>query len=484
MQRFWLLGALVAVTACVEDAGEPAADDNADGGVADDNDGGNLGSDAAAGDWAVDAAWPDEGTEPDVDAPPPPPPPPPEGQGCDAYCARLDECFAPACPPLDGNTRQLCRAGCRGQGDATLREWAQLECDAFNDRIFATSDQLARFCDDSIPPPEGCDAVCDLAEQCGAPGGREGCLGTCRAVGKDTLECLRGAQNCMQFGRCFQRPPMPPDDGQRCQAYCGRQAQCVFLECAAGTLPDGFNDACQANCRQDPPPQEEMAWVFEQLCPDVVVGVRQRHDEIDARCENDEDEVCELLCRDTIGGCDDGFDQDECEAECADFDEPNLVCLQVADDCGEVNACFGDPEGQARCTRFCEHLQGCLEEACPPRVIPPPLSVNCTAGCLDDPPEEMALGEWEALSCREVRQTVYRRNRELRPICEGGRDFRPTPEECTAFCDNGLQACIGVGGRNFCLAACASLTRDQYACALEAQGDCGLIGECLAPDEE
>jgi len=98
---------------------------------------------------------------------------------------------------------------------------------------------------------------------------------------------------------------------------------------------------------------------------------------------------------------------------------------------------------------------------------------------MSDPPDEEGVAGFEALECREVRNIVYRNNRQLRPVCEGGRDFRPTADECVAFCDDSLQACIGLGGRNFCLAACASLTREQYTCALEAQGDCVQISSCL-----
>ena len=133
----------------------------------------------------------------------------------------------------------------------------------------------------------------------------------------------------------------------------------------------------------------------------------------------------------------------------------NHVCLVRADSCREVNECFGDPEGQERCRRSCDVLQACMEEACPPRILPPTLTDGCTADCLDDPLSPRELEQWEALSCREVREVIYRGNRELRPFCEGGRDFRPTPDECVAFCDNALGACLGIGGRNFCLAGCS-----------------------------
>ncbi len=481
MKRFWLPLAVIALVGCVEDTPEPADDDKADTGSSGENDGGNVGSDGSEVD-PVDLGLP----PPDVrvpDASEPPPPPPRDGEGCAAYCGRLDDCLLPACPPLS-NTRQMCANACRNQRDGALAELAQLSCDEFTDRLFDGSEELARFCDDSMPPPEGCDRVCDLAAECGSDQGRDQCLATCRAVGDDTRQCMINAENCQQLGRCFQPRPMPPNDRERCQAFCNRQTQCVFLECAAGTLPDDFNDGCREECIDDPPSQENMQWVFDQLCPDVVSGVRERNPGIDERCENDEEEVCALLCENTIRPCSDEFDPEGCEADCAGFDEANLVCLQTADNCGDVNACFGDPAGQDRCERWCEHLQTCLEEACPPRVIPPPLSVNCTAGCLDEPPEEMEVLDWEMQACREVRQFVYQRNRQLRPICEGGRDFRPTADECAAFCDNSLQACIGVGGRHFCLAACASLTRDQYGCALAAQGDCIEIGGCLEPPED
>ena len=91
-----------------------------------------------------------------------------------------------------------------------------------------------------------------------------------------------------------------------------------------------------------------------------------------------------------------------------------------------------------------------------------------------------AVDRFTDLSCRQVREeTVYRGNRELRPLCEGDGDFRPRPDECAAFCDGALGQCI-IGGRRFCLAACASITRDQYECALTADDDCAQIDTCLS----
>ena len=251
MNRFWSLLVLVALVGCVEDSEAPAGDDSEDVGSSAKEDGGNVGSDADGVD-PFDLGVP---SPPDVSVATPdagePPPPPPEGQGCEAYCARLEECLLPACAPLS-NTRQMCANACRNQRDAALRELAQLSCEDFTERLFDASEELARFCDDSMPPPEGCEAVCDLSEECGALGGREQCLATCRAVGDERRECLVNAENCQQLGRCFQPRSMPPNDRERCQAFCGRQTQCVFLECAAGTLPDGFNDACQEECNAEP----------------------------------------------------------------------------------------------------------------------------------------------------------------------------------------------------------------------------------------
>ena len=183
------------------------------------------------------------------------------------------------------------------------------------------------------------------------------------------------------------------------------------------------------------------------------------------------------MCEERVVPC--RISQEACVADCQNWDRANQLCVVQSRRCIDVNACFGDPEGQQLCRRTCDYLQECLEEACPPRSIPPTVTDGCTAGCLDDPPSAQEADDWEALSCREIREFVYRGNRELRPICEGGRDFRPTPEECVAFCDNALGDCLGVGGRNFCLAGCASLTRDQYGCALEAQGNCEVIDRCL-----
>ena len=124
-------------------------------------------------------------------------------------------------------------------------------------------------------------------------------------------------------------------------------------------------------------------------------------------------------------------------------------------------------------------LAGCLTEACPPRILPPQLISSCTADCFNNPVSEEDLTQWEMSSCREVREVVYRDNQQLRPICEGNQDFRPSPEECAAFCDTSLDACL-LGGSALCLSACASLTRAEYECSLAAQGVCDEIDLCLS----
>ncbi len=480
--RIILLAALLATHGCISE--ETAAEETEDASVGEQVDGGDedggpgQGNRMEGDDGSLDPPppVPDAG-DPVVDAAPPPPP---MGNPCQDFCDRFDECFAPQCPALP-NSEMICRRTCSNLSDDQLSGLAAAECGDFNATIYGFAPQLERFCSDE-PPPEGCDEVCDLFERCGG-GDRAQCEGTCRALDESTLECVRAADECQDLAGCFNMM-QPPDDAERCENYCNRQAVCTFRECAAGTLPDGWTGECRETCEADPPSQEEMAWVFDQICDDVVVGVRARDEGIDGRCENEPEAVCTLLCRETIVPCSDALDQAACEAECEAFDEANLRCVQLADGCDEVSACYGDPEGQARCNAFCDRLQSCLLEACPPRIIPPELSVGCTAGCLDSPPPEEQAEVVANASCREVRQLVYQRNRQLAPICEGGRDFRPSPEECVAFCDNSLQACIGVGGRQFCLAACASLDRDQYQCALEAQGNCNEIAVCLEDVEE
>lgn len=473
----WVLAAVL-LAGCIEEGGSPAPDDNeGDAGRGADGAGGEPGEQPDGGDApprrADASVVPDAGERP-ADAAPPPLSP---EQLCDAYCDRVDDCLVPACPALAGGGDMLCRGGCRQPPEA-LREAVGLECGAFNERLFRAVPQLRDFCSDAPPPPE-CPGICEHAAECGAPGGVDQCLGVCRTVPPAVRRCAATADSCPALGACFEGGMQPPSDAERCEAYCNRQAICVFRECAAGTLPDGFVPECRQGCEAAPPSPAEMATVFGALCAEVVEDVRDQDPRIDARCDAEPEDVCASVCAETIIPCSD-LDEAGCAAVCAGFNAANLACLQFAQACGDVRACYGDAAGQARCDAFCGRLQGCLEEACPPRIIPPELSVSCTAGCLNQPPTAEQLADWEAATCAEVRQFVYRNNRELAPICEGDRDFRPGPEECAAFCDNGLQACIGVGGRHFCLAACASLTRGQYQCALEARGDCDAIAACLA----
>jgi len=400
---------------------------------------------------------------------------------CDAYCAKVEACLVPECPALAGNADQVCRPSCR-QPDAVLREAIAQPCDAFVADLFERAPPLRDFCSDAPPPPE-CQEICRRASDCGVPGGPDACGALCRSLDPAQRQCMSDAGGCDELLRCLQGGPRQPPAEQICGPFCNQQIQCVTALCAAGTLAGDFAPTCRDECRAAPPTREEAAWVLDAHCPDVVAGVRARHEDIDDRCDNDPDEACAVVCADTVVPCD-ALDDADCRAACADWDQANQLCLQGARDCDAVATCFGDSEGQARCERYCSRVQGCLEEACPPRIIPPSLSVGCTAGCLDDPPSDEVVAEWEGLTCAEVRRQIYRQNRQLRPVCEGRGDFRPSPEECADFCDNALAACLGVGGRGFCLAGCASLTREQYACALEAQGDCERIAVCLGPAQK
>ncbi len=469
MRRGWLLCLLLA--GCIEDTGgSPSTEgDGADAAraAADGGHDATVRADAApasdAG-FVADAALASDAAAAPEDL-------------CAAYCGKVQACLVPVCPALEGGGRELCRAGCR-QPEGALRAAIDAPCEAFVAGLFEDFPMLATFCSDAPPPPE-CAAICERAAACGVPGGREGCVGACRTLGDEQRRCLSAAESCQDLARCAGGEPENAVE-RYCRDSCLRRARCVVTECAPGTLPDGYAERCRQDCLAHVPTVQEVETETGASCEGVVAIVRAEEPAIDARCDNTPEAACAVLCEEVFGPC--GIDPGgDCAAACADWAPANLRCLEIARDCDAARACVGDPEGQARCDRLCTRLQGCLEEACPPRIVPPELSVQCTAGCLDAPPSAEDVERWGAATCAEVRGFVYRENPQLRPVCEGGGDFRPTPEECAAFCDEALGECLGVGGRNFCLAGCASLTRDQYGCALAAQGDCGAIAGCLEP---
>ena len=131
--------------------------------------------------------------------------------------------------------------------------------------------------------------------------------------------------------------------------------------------------------------------------------------------------------------------RDECITSCAGWDSANRLCIDntPGNDCERMSRCFGDESGQARCREACDHLQSCLLEACPPQIIPPDYSDDCTAGCLYQPPAQRLVDEYTNTACRQVREQIYQENQGLRPVCgDGGQDFRPTAAECTDVCES------------------------------------------------
>ncbi len=483
---------------CIERSGSAAEPDSP--GVSGDDDSGatgridggrptNDGSEAMSPDGqGSDQSGRDGGTSPmmDPDRSPAPdassPPPPPLGDdACDRFCQRTQMCLFPACPGLDDLVgSEFCEGFCEGAPDSLLDETASLSCGDFVERIYSFSGELAEFCSDEMPPEE-CEAICEFAAECGFPG--EGCTRLCRGTSAGQRDCLARADTCEALFGCIEdddedEGERGPDRVELCEPYCNRRSQCVFSECSSGTLQDGYTRACYRRCEANPPEFRDYQQFWDGSCADVVDAIRAEEPAIDARCDAEPEDACTNVCADTVVPCM-GVTQAACEAECADWDRANQICVASADNCFDVNSCFGDPEGQELCRRNCDHFEACLDEACPPRIIPPRLTDGCTADCLQDPPSAAEVDAFVGRSCREVREFVYRGSPELRPLCEGNRDFRPTPDECGAFCDQTLLQCIGLGGRNFCTAACASLSREQYQCALENQANCDAINQCI-----
>jgi hypothetical protein len=482
---------LIAASGCIERSGSASESDApemdastvsgnspmGDSGVQNVSDGGSTTSDAATNSPATDAMTP-VGRDAGGNVPTDVPPPPAEDSPCDRFCARMNMCLFPACSGLEDLVPEdFCRDWC-GAPDSEnwLDESADLSCAEYNERIYEKAEELREFCSDE-PAPDECQAICEFAAECGFPG--DGCTRLCRSLGQNQRDCLRRSETCNELFGCIEGDePQRPEPAELCEPYCSRRSTCIFNGCSPGTLPPGYTRSCMASCEEDPLGFREFQAFFDQSCQEIITSAREADAMLDARCDAEDAAACANVCADRVVPCM-GITQEACVAECETWDEANQICVATARSCEDVSECFGDPEGQALCRRSCDRLQDCLEEACPPRIIPPSLTDGCTAGCLDDPPSEREIEQWEAMSCREVRETVYRDNRQLRPLCEGNGDFRPLPDECVAFCDQTLLQCIGIGGRNFCTAACSTLTREEYQCALEAQGDCAAINTCL-----
>lgn len=351
--------------------------------------------------------------------------------------------------------------------------------------------------DESGQIGEICRTTCELAIACNVLGPSEDafCGQFCVDLEPEMLECFAGAQQCPELFQCLRDleepgdspdrpgpgpgPGQPPSDRGICDRWCSRHAQCVDLECAPNTATEDFVAVCGERCAGDPPTVEVLQTLVSQRCEAVIAEIRDHYPSIDARCDADEGEICERLCEESVAPCADNVHVADCVDECARWSGAVLLCVERAPQCRAVNACFVDDDTEARCGRWCARLDTCLTEACPPRVIPPDLSLQCTANCLRQPPSVRRLEQIESAECRAVRNLAYQQNPQLRPVCEGGREFRPTPDECAAFCDNVLQACLGLDNRGFCLAGCAALERDQYACALEMPDNCDAVLECI-----
>lgn len=413
--------------------------------------------------------------------PPDPPLPPPNASPCDRFCQRIEDCLYPRCEPIDQvPVDQVCRGWCRGAGDEWLDGGANLSCDDFTRRLYGFSPELGTLCE-ADPSVDTCELICDFGEICGLVSDQ--CPSNCSQSTQEAQLCFRSAaeaNDCRRFAQCYQQgPPDDPQDNydQVCTNLCEREANCVYDACAPGTVDSSAVSDCVSICLDERVPREVLFERYNRTCEEVVSDTLEADTVLAMRCETTEDQICSTLCAESVVSCGQ-VDQASCEQACETWDEANFYCLSRADGCDTLNQCFLDQADQARCRRSCDHLQGCLEEACPPRIIPPSLTDSCTADCFADPVSEEELIAWEMSDCLQVREVVYRDNQQLRPICEGNQDFRPSPAECSAFCDAGLDLCI-IGDRTICLAACAGLTREQYLCALESQQDCASIENCL-----
>ena len=487
MQRLVLFACLLSVAGCIErktsvnDEAQMTDAASNDGSLFGQTDGGAMASDGSAKpdgmvDSESDGSLGTGGTVGDASVVEPPPPPA-NADPCERFCARTEMCLFPACSGLEDIAGdEFCFEYCENTPETWLDETSDLSCGEFVERLYSFSRELAEFCSDE-PAPDECGQICEFASGCGFAG--DGCARLCRNLAQEQRNCMLRADRCETFFACVEdEPRMPPDRGDLCEPYCFRRSQCVFNACAPGTLPDDFFDECLDSCIDTPPTLQEYQRFFDSPCEAVVEGVREDNPAIDARCDADPQAACENLCADTIVPCM-NIAQAECVNACEGWDRANQLCIITSESCEDVTRCYGDRENQDLCRQSCDHLQFCLEEACPPRIIPPRYTDNCTADCLGSPRNEADTQRFLDAPCRQVRELIYRDNQELRPLCEGNADFRPTAEECSAFCDQTLLRCLDFGGRNFCTAACASLDREQYQCALENQMNCDAINACI-----
>lgn len=429
---------------------------------------------------------PDAGEPPPPPTPPPPPPPDDDRALCAASCDRLRACMDPACPELEaiGSLDAICDALCSADGEQQ-RSLLALECPGYVDTLIGFIPELAPYCSGE-PPPEVCAPICEYLPSCDVPIDGNACFGLCRGMDDAQRDCLDQAtaeRRCIDLYQCFEddeEPPPEQDPRALCAERCDRITRCVVAECAPGALEEGALGQCIDDCLDDPPTGAEVRAERERLCADVVADIRRIDRNLDRRCDQDAAEACAAICESRVGDC---MPPDDCHAACRDWNETNLACLRLAEHrCAVVHICVESPD-QANCEQSCGRWQTCLEEACPPRLLSPYIGTDCAVGCLFDPVSEEEADAIRQMSCREVRESVYEDNHGLAQLCEGDRNFRPSPEECAAFCDEGgLAECIAVGGRAFCLGACATMTRESFECATAAGDDCAAIDICLDED--
>ncbi len=422
-------------------------------------------------------------------------------------------------PPLGGEMATRASSDeISGDQSASAPEMADEmnEISEGSDRAQANPDSTAPTSDEapSPPPPaDVCFSLCERGLECGAP--EYDCFEYCRTFPPRTITCLEEADDCDAIDECIEqlqrgqrrdaqsearsssegrpepppvqdgadrgeeRPlgPQGPSRGELCAGECDRHIMCILQECAPSTIYDGFYLGCLQDCRQGEINWEEVDVTFNGLCPEVVERIRERDSQIDESCDAAPDDACSRLCGDRVSPCGEA-NQSECEAECANWTEANLLCVQFAQGCDEINGCFGDPGGQELCEESCVRMQDCMEASCPPRLIPPNLTASCTAGCLNDPPTRREVLGFSSASCRQVREFVYMDSPGLRGVCEGNPNFRPSDEECRQVCAGDFGECYGIP-EDFCVTGCSRFTRDQYDCILASRSDCEAIDVCI-----
>ena len=185
---------------------------------------------------------------------------------------------------------------------------------------------------------------------------------------------------------------------------------------------DGYFETCAQECIRSRPSAEALLEVFEGMCVDIVARVRANNPSIDSRCDNTENDVCELLCerRRHAARC-----HDDCVAECQDWDVSNRRCIDNTprDECGRMNGCFAIRLVRRAADRFVTTCKVVYWKHAHPKLFLQP--TGRLHGCrLPEPPSVRLTEEYVNYSCRDI-DKVFTKIIQVAPYAMGVKIFDP-----------------------------------------------------------